>query len=124
MSESISRSMPAQNDLPAPVKIATLVRPFSISSNADWISETILELMALRLSGRLSVSVASWPVNSSVSVSYMSTLHISNYMPAAICALCEASKKRPQADVRVGLAQHSFALAQDKAAPLQGTFAR
>jgi hypothetical protein len=36
-------------------------------------------------------------VNSSVSVSYMSTLHISNYMPAAICALCEAATKKAAA---------------------------
>src|SRR5579864_1919366 len=68
---SFSRSMPAQNVLPAPVMIATRAWLFSMASSVDCNSEIIFELMALRLSGRFKVSVANSPVNSNVSVSYM-----------------------------------------------------
>src|SRR5580704_8473263 len=58
--------------------------------------------MALRLSGRLSVSVASWPVNSRVSVSYISALHVPISVPVAMCVNLDTSaQKHPQADVRI-----------------------
>src|SRR5438309_6846095 len=52
-----SRSSPAQNALPAPVMISTCASDFSISSSTRSSSSTNSKLMALRLSGRLSVSV-------------------------------------------------------------------
>src|SRR5438105_1114214 len=53
-----SRSSPAQNALPAPVMISTCASDFSISSSARSNSSTNSKLMALRLSGRLSVMSA------------------------------------------------------------------
>src|SRR5438105_8319764 len=52
-----SRSSPAQNALPAPVMMSTCASDFSISSSARSNSSTNSKLMALRLSGRSSVSV-------------------------------------------------------------------
>src|SRR5438477_6701393 len=53
----LSKSSPAQNALPAPVMMSTCAADFSISSSARSNSSTNSKLMALRLSGRLSVSV-------------------------------------------------------------------
>ena len=58
MAVSISKSMPAQNDLPAPVKMATRILPRSTSSSTVRMSDIICAEMALRFSGRFSVMVA------------------------------------------------------------------
>src|SRR5260370_10166052 len=71
MAASISRSMPAQNDEPAPVTIATREWLFSIVSSAVCSSEIICVLMALRLSGRFSVIFAISPLNSRINVECM-----------------------------------------------------
>src|ERR1700738_3001894 len=71
MAESISRSMPALKALPVPVRIPTRVWLFSMASKADCNSESICGEMALRFSGRFSVSMASSPGNSSCRVSNM-----------------------------------------------------
>src|SRR6267142_903402 len=73
MAESVSRSMPAQNTLPAPVRLATRVRSFSISSRADCRSHIILGEMALRFSGRLKVMVAVGPLCSRSRVEYIAS---------------------------------------------------
>src|SRR6266436_8619225 len=65
---SISRSMPAQNALPLPVRIPTRAWLFSISSSADCSSDIIAAEIAFRLSGRLSVRVARFPLMSRRSV--------------------------------------------------------
>src|SRR5208282_4938158 len=71
MAASDSRSIPAQNDLPAPVTMTTRVLLFSISSSADCSSPIMRCESALRLSGRFNVMVAICPDCSSSSVSYM-----------------------------------------------------
>src|SRR5712692_4391001 len=68
---SISKSMPAQNALPAPVTITTREWLFSIASSALCSSAIIWVLMALRLSGRFSVILAISPLNSRIRVEYM-----------------------------------------------------
>src|SRR5258708_38781474 len=68
---SISKSMPAQNALPAPVTITTREWLFSIASSALCSSAIIWVLMALRLSGRFTGSLAISPLNSRIRVEYM-----------------------------------------------------
>src|SRR5271157_5176918 len=63
--------MPAQKDLPAPVRIPTRTLLRSTASSAESKSEIIGGEMALRFSGRFSVMVAISPVMSSNSVEYM-----------------------------------------------------
>src|SRR5690242_11897737 len=72
MAASISRSIPAQNALPAPVTITTRTCDFSISSSAVCNSPIICAEIALRFSGRFSVMVARLSVRSSCNVEYMS----------------------------------------------------
>src|SRR5437016_11625002 len=67
----MSKSMPAQNALPAPVMIPTRAWDFSISSNAVCSSAIICVEMALRFSGRFSVMVARLPLISRRSVEYI-----------------------------------------------------
>src|SRR5712692_1059368 len=71
MAASISKSIPAQNPLPAPVTITTREWLFSIAYSALCSSAIIWVLMALRLSGRFSVILAISPLNSSIRVEYM-----------------------------------------------------
>src|SRR5216683_4841791 len=71
MAASISKSMPAQNALPAPVTITTREWLFSMASSALCSSAIIWVLMALRLSGRFSVILAISPLNSRIKVEYM-----------------------------------------------------
>src|SRR4029077_1682739 len=71
MAASMSRSMPAQNDVPAPVTIATREWLFSMVSSAVCRSEIICVLMALRFSGRFNVILAISPLNSRISVECM-----------------------------------------------------
>src|SRR5437879_2075863 len=67
----MSKSMPAQNALPLPVKIATRAWLFSIWSSAVCNSAIICVETALRFSGRFSVIVARFPAISRRSVWYM-----------------------------------------------------
>ena len=56
------RSAPEQKLPPAPVTISTRMSGFeSTSTQASYIRTSISLLRALRLAGRLSVSVATWP---------------------------------------------------------------
>jgi len=71
MAASMSKSMPAQNALPAPVTITTREWLFSMVSSAVCNSAIICVLMALRLSGRFSVILAISPLNSRISVEYI-----------------------------------------------------
>src|SRR6266849_3909799 len=71
MAASMSRSMPAQNDVPAPVTITTREWLFSMVSSAVCSSAIICVLMALRFSGRFSVILAISPLNSRISVECM-----------------------------------------------------
>src|SRR5260370_24410632 len=80
MAASIWRSIPAQNDEPAPVTITTREWLFSTVSSAVCSSAIICVLMALRLSGRFSVIFAISPVNSRINVECMeSTSLIHNW---------------------------------------------
>src|SRR6266566_240448 len=67
----MSKSMPAQNAVPAPVRIPTRAWPLSISSKAVCSSAIIWVETALRFSGRLSVMVARLPLMSRRSVEYI-----------------------------------------------------
>src|SRR4029077_13584228 len=71
MVASISRSIPAQNALPAPVRITTREWLFSMVSSDVCSSAIICALMELRLSGRFSVIFAISPLNSRISVECM-----------------------------------------------------
>src|SRR5713226_6952941 len=71
MAASMSRSMPAQNVVPAPVTITTREWLFSMVSSAVCSSSIICVLMALRLSGRFSVILAISPLKSRIRVEYM-----------------------------------------------------
>src|SRR6266436_4417992 len=71
MAASMSKSMPAQNALPAPVTITTREWLFSMVSSAVCSSAIICVLMALRFSGRFSVILAISPLNSRISVECM-----------------------------------------------------
>src|ERR1700676_3782545 len=71
MAASISRSIPAQKDLLAPVTITTREWLFSMVSSDVCRSAIICVLMALRLSGRFSVIFAISPLNSRISVERM-----------------------------------------------------
>src|SRR6266481_1036516 len=71
MAASMSRSIPAQNDVPAPVTITTREWLFSMVSSAVCSSAIICVLIALRFSGRFSVILAISPLNSRISVECM-----------------------------------------------------
>src|SRR5712691_8814247 len=71
MAANISKSIPAQKALPAPVTITTREWLFSMASSALCNSAIICVLMALRLSGRFSVILAISPLNSRIKVEYM-----------------------------------------------------
>src|SRR5712692_5885684 len=71
MAANISKSIPAQKALPAPVTITTREWLFSMASSAPCNSAIICVLMALRLSGRFSVILAISPLNSRIKVEYM-----------------------------------------------------
>src|SRR5215470_2698746 len=88
MAESISRSMPAQKAFPAPVTITTRACPRSISSRAVCSSAIMVAEMALRLSGRFSVMVATCRLASRMSVEYMvsSLLSVHEWSMRIFCA--------------------------------------
>src|ERR1700676_2984543 len=86
MAASISRSMPALKALPAPMTMTTRAFDCSTSSSADCRSQIMRVEMALRLSGRFTVSLAMSPSCSSSSVSYIS--QVSPHVAAAWCAAC------------------------------------
>src|SRR5882762_6175043 len=67
----MSKSMPAQNALPAPVIIATRAWLFSMASRAVCNSAIMGTEIALRFSGRFSVMVARLPAISRRSVEYI-----------------------------------------------------
>src|SRR5271168_40114 len=74
MLASMSRSMPAQKALPAPVMMTTREWLFSTASRADCNSDSISGEIALRFSARFSVIVATSWAKSSFSVSSMAAL--------------------------------------------------
>src|SRR6266849_8051109 len=102
MSASMSRSMPAQNALPAPVMIPTRAWLLSISSSTVCNSEIICAEIELRLSGRFSVIVAMCPVLSRRSVSYMNSISVRSR--AAGCSeshACQPPTTRQERSVQV-----------------------
>src|SRR5215472_7296518 len=83
--------MPAQKAFPAPVTTTTRACPRSISSRAVCSSAIMVAEMALRLSGRFSVMVATCRLASRISVVYMS--RISSQFTSGACAYFAQSHK-------------------------------
>src|SRR5579859_63766 len=86
MVASISKSMPAQNALPATVTITTREWLFSMASSAPCSSAIIWALMALRFSGRFRVILAISPLNSRMRVEYMEASLIQKWCVCVFCA--------------------------------------